>query len=137
MTLREQLRNVRKGDLEVLAILDQIETIRGTLENISPVLSDMPSAHGNTDKIPNGIARITDLQDKLNQKIDTICQEKQRVIDIIYKITDGNYRKLLFERYINYKSFEKIADEMSYSYPHICRLHGHALQQIDALENML
>lgn len=137
MTLRERLRNVRKSDMEVLAIEDQIQAIRDTLERVSPILSDMPSAHGNNDKMIDGIAKMLDLKDKLNQKIDEVCGEKKEVIDIIYSISDGNYRKLLFERYINYKTFERIADEMNYSYPHICRLHGHALQQIDSLEKML
>ena len=39
--------------------------------------------------------------------------------------------QILFSRYIEKKTFEKIATEMEYSWRQIVRLHGKALQQFE------
>lgn len=129
MTIKEYLFNVKKRDIEILAIKDMILETETMLTRISPILSDLPHVKGNNDKMGNGISRLIEFKEMLNKKIDTACEEKYKTIKEIESMENPSYRTILYERYINHKSFEEISIQMGYSYYHVCRLHGQSLQE--------
>ena len=47
----------------------------------------------------------------------------------IDKVEDYRLHDLLVNRYINFYTWEKIAEDMDYSVVHIYRLHGQALKE--------
>jgi hypothetical protein len=54
---------------------------------------------------------------------------KVGVITAIKGMQTEKYRVLLYERYINYKSFRVIARIMGYSYDYILELHAKSLDE--------
>ena len=135
MSPKELLSSIRKKDLESLALEHQIIEVETRLTRISPVLSDMPSSHGGNDKMTDGVAKLIELKEKLNRKIDETCEDKSKLYNLMGKIENITYRTILIQRYMNYKSFEQIAVDMNYSYQHVCRLHGQALIQFNNMHN--
>ena len=135
MTPKEYLSNIRKRDLEMLALEDAVLDQHTKLTRISPVLSDMPSGGPQDDKMASGIVKLIELKEKLNIAIDNICVEKEQVHEMIKEIEDPTYRQILYERYFNYKCFEEIAMITSYSYYEIIRKHGHALQAFQIVKD--
>jgi len=133
MTVKEYLGNIRKKDIELIALEDAILETETILTRISPVLSDLPHATGNVDKMSNGISKLIELKDLLNLKIYAICELKEIIFDEIEGLENPLHRTVLIERYINYKSFEEISIKMNYSYHHVCHLHGHSLQEYEKL----
>lgn len=133
MTVKEYLGNIRKKDIELIALEDAIIETETRLTRISPILSDMPRAASGADKMGDGVAKLIELKERLNHKLYAICELKERIYNEIDKLEDPNHRTVLIERYINYKSFEEISISMGYSYYHTCHLHGHSLQAYEKI----
>lgn len=131
MTSKEELRQVRHLDYEINFMLEQLEEIKTSLTRISPVLSDMPKGNiGSHDKIGDGIAKIEELQELINMRVDYLYQYKKYVIQITNEIEKPVYRRILALRYFNEKdkSFEDISAAIGYSYFRTVRMHGEALE---------
>ena len=76
------------------------------------------------------IARIVDMEHKIDEDIDALVDLKERIQSVINSLDDAEYRVLLTERYINFEDWEKIALTMHYSIRNIHLMHGWALQLI-------
>ena len=84
------------------------------------------------------IERINDLNAEINAEIDTFVDEKHRIINQIQGLTNINHIALLYKRYIEFKKFETIADEMNFTYQYAIELHGYALAEFQTTyENIL
>lgn len=83
------------------------------------------------DKMSGKIAKIVDMENKIDSLIDEYVDKKNLIVSQIDSIENETYYEILFSRYIAKKTFEKIADEMSYSWRQIIRLHGRALQEFE------
>lgn len=99
---------------------------------ISPVCV---SGSGNKDRLGDAVAKIIDMQDEINQKIDKFIELKKEISALIEQIQDADQVKVLHMRYFEYMPWEQIACEMNYSYRNVCYIHGKALQAVDALLN--
>lgn len=77
------------------------------------------------------ICRIIDLEAEINAEIDKFVDEKHKIINQIQGLKNSDYISLLFKRYVEFKSLEKICVEMNFSYDYIKHLHGYALQDFE------
>lgn len=59
-------------------------------------------------------------------------KSKRKLVEQINKI-EFPYRNILFKVYIQGKSLVTVASEMNYSYVHVCREHGIALNKFDEM----
>lgn len=80
------------------------------------------------DKMGNIVSKYIDLQNEINNDIDYFINLQNKVINEIQALSNVKFIKILFMRYIQNKSLEKIAVELNYSYQYVRRLHGYALQ---------
>ena len=85
----------------------------------------------NFDKIGTAYCKIEEMEEKLDKLIDEFVDKKNLIISQIDKIENETYYEILFARYIEKKTFEKIADEMNYSFRNTTRLHGRALREFE------
>ena len=71
----------------------------------------------------------------IDRKVDELVEVKREIMSAIHQISDRRYRLVLMKRYLDYKTFEKIAVEMKYSYKQVCRFHGRALIEMGGVIN--
>ena len=109
----------------------EIQQLRELACSISSINSeDRVQSTPNFDKIGSKIAKIDELEKKLDETVDKY--EKPGIKHPFYiSMEDENTYNILFSRYIEKKSFELIAIEMDYSWRQIIRLHGKALRQFE------
>ena len=71
--------------------------------------------------------------DSFNEMMKIIIQEEEKQKKIVEQINkiEFPYRNILFKVYIQGKSLVTVASELNYSYVHICREHGIALNKFD------
>ena len=79
------------------------------------------------------IIRYTAYTEQIDKRIDELYRIKQEILEAVSAVENATYRTLLFERYIMFKTWEQIAVDMNYSYMHVARLHGKALQEVKML----
>lgn len=131
LNTKDFLQQIELFDNHINNKLEELERLRSlTLKITSSLKDDVVSASGSQDKLGDAVAKIIDLQDEINQSIDLYVDRKREVNRVLEQITDVDYLQVLSKRYLLYESWEQIAMEMGYTYRHITRLHGEALQAV-------
>lgn len=130
---RKELINYRNNQEWVRGRKEYIEEYSSTITKITSCISDMPKG---TKAVQDSMAeKIAKLIDMVNDLLDKVIQVEEKQQEILSKLDniEQPYKNILDKVYIQGKSLVKVADEMNYTYVHICRLHGIALKKYDEL----
>lgn len=112
--------------------LSELAQLKNLSCSISAVQAgDRVQSTPNFDKIGTNYAKIDEMERKIDSLIDEYVNKRNTIIGQIDSMEDTNTYNILFARYIEQKTFEVIATEMTYSWRQIIRLHGKALQQFE------
>lgn len=113
-------------DLESLAELKVLAT-----KTTSVMGDERVQASGSQQKMADCVVKIVALQEKITDEIDGFVDYKQEVISMIQSACDADCILLLHKRYLQYKKWEQIAEDMGYTHKWVsCGLHQRALSQL-------
>lgn len=131
MTAKEYLRQIRRIDQHIDSLIRE----REDLEKAQTFLRSPQIEGDRVQTSPSGdppwmgyIIKWEELTNRIGEEWDALIEKRGIIIAQINSLSDTRYIALLTKRYVEYKSFEKIAVEMNYTYDHIRRLHGWALE---------
>lgn len=79
------------------------------------------------DQMLNAMVKVEKMEKRIYKRIEKRAMFRGQTIEMIQKVKDPRYIQVLYERYIQYKRLDEIAQDMSYDVRHIKRLHGWAL----------
>ena len=128
MTPKEYLLQYRDAVRRATAAQDHLDELRAMAERITPNYgSSGGGTHQTGDKLGAAVARLVDAESRVSDELELLEATEREVIGTIDKITDGTLHTLLYERYINGKTWEQIAVALNYSYRQTTRMHGAAL----------
>ena len=136
MTPKEYLTQYRDAVRRALAAQEHLAELRAMAERITPNYNGSGGVQSG-DKLGSAVARIVDAEARVDAEIELLIATEREIERTINVVEDSTLRTLLYERYINGKTWEQIAVTMDYSYVHIVhRLHPQALRAIEnALSN--
>lgn len=123
MTAKEAkayLMQYRQAAARLHAISDHIAELRAVCEQLR-------TEDGHRIALDKAVAELVDAGEKAAAEITQLCRVECEISCTIDRVPEP-YRTLLYQRYINGKTFEQIAVDMHYSWRQIVRLHGQALQ---------
>lgn len=134
MKAKEYLQQLQRLDTVINQKIKEVQDLRlqaqgtGGLDYSKERVQSSPSGDAPFVK---PICRIIDLEAEINAEIDKFVDEKHKIINQIQGLKNSDYISLLFKRYVEFKSLEKICVEMNFSYDYIKHLHGYALQDFE------
>lgn len=132
MDTKTYLQQISRLDRMINNKLSEISQLRELAMSVSAVKNEERVQNTpNFDKIGTAYCKIEEIEEKLDKLIDEYVDKKNLIISQIDGIENETYYEILFARYIEKKTFEKIADEMTYSFRNVTRLHGRALQEFE------
>lgn len=132
MKTKDYLSQVSRLNKMINNKLSEIHQLRELSTSISAIGNDEKvQTSPNFDKIGTTVAKIDEMENNLDKMIDEYLVKRERIIAQIDTMEEESVYQILFSRYIEKKTFEKIATEMEYSWRQIVRLHGKALQQFE------
>ena len=132
MDTKTYLQQISRLDRMINNKLSEISQLRELAMSVSAVKNEERVQNTpNFDKIGTAYCKIEEMEEKLDKLIDEYVDKKNLIISQIDGIENETYYAILFARYIEKKTFEKIADEMTYSFRNVTRLHGRALQEFE------
>ena len=132
MTAKEELSQYKYARERVDETLEEYQRYKERAEKMTSIISDMPRGGKSSNKVEDNAVIMADLSKQYEERWIQAEREKLSIELKIDQIKEP-YRKLLKKRYIQDLSFEKIADEMNYSYARITHLHGEALLEYEKL----
>lgn len=127
---KQYLRRYQTAKRRVGLIQEEIEELRSS--KTSPVgLGDgMPRGNGTSD-LSGYAARLDELLRELEAEKEMQMVTYREIRQQIEMVPDAIEQEILSRRYLIGQSWEKIAVEMKYSYRHVTKLHGHALNHFE------
>ena len=133
MTAKEYL-------LQLDTLRDEIESTNLALEKIFTEASGIKAITYDKDKVQvspsnhaeNFMVRLAELGDEYARMQMSYKLERDKRIAMINGLPKKEHRKVLRKRYVDGKTFEEIAVALHYTYRHVTRLHGYALQEFSA-----
>ena len=85
---------------------------------------------GEHNRQEEAIARYIDYELLIEQQTDCLIDIRMEITKAIFALENSTLRTLLLKRYLEFKPWEQIAEEMGYDYRWLLRLHGKALTLI-------
>jgi hypothetical protein len=131
------LLRLRALDLKIKQLTEEIDRLRSEATGLKSmqIRDDIVQHSASGDAMANAVIRIVDLEQQVSEKCQRYADMRTEIIDQIQSLDDPRYVEVLYLRYVRYMRMEEIACVMhkpngaSYSYQHILRLHGEALQK--------
>lgn len=133
-TPKEYLRQLRTAEIKIEQKEEELERLKSSLESISTGTDSERVQTTPRDKVSEDVPQMVDLKREIESDIKELLILKNKIINEIQSMDNPVYINILYKRYVQYKSLEEIAVEMSYSYVHIRRLHGYALIQFSKIK---
>lgn len=128
------LGQIRLLDVRINAKIAEMERIRDIATKVTTAFDSVRvSGGGNDDKLGDAVSRLVDIQSEINADIDAYIDRRAYIVSILDKIDDAEELAVLHKRYIEFKRWEQISEEMGYSQRNVTYIHGRALLSIRKL----
>lgn len=133
MTTKEYLSQITRLNRVIENKFEEIKQLRELAYGLKSTFSANERVQSSTDpdKTGTSIAKIDELERNLDAMIDEYVTLKNKIISQIDSMEDETLYTILFSRYVEKKTFEKISTETSYCYRQVTRLHGKALREFE------
>ena len=134
MTVKEYLSQARYLDQRINSKIQQVASLNDLATKATSVITGMPrNPNHATSSMEDVIAKIIDLQAEINNDIDTLVDLKRSLSKTIKAVDSPEYQTVLEKRYLCFQSWEQIAVEMGYDLRWLYRIHGKALDEVQAV----
>ena len=131
MTSKEYLNQAYWLDRRIDSKLEQLSSLKAMATKTTSAMSDeVVSSTRNVHSMQDVIAKIVDMQTEINMDIDRLVDLKSEIMHVIKEVKNPEHQTLLELRYLCFKSWEYVAEQMGYNVRHIYRLHDEAVEQI-------
>lgn len=77
------------------------------------------------------LKKVNSLEHSINDDLFIYIKERDLIVRQIQSLGDSRYVDVLYKRYIEFKRYEKIADEMFYDFVYVKGLHKKALESFE------
>lgn len=133
MTAKEELMQYKYARKKVDETLEEYQKYKDRATKMTAIMSDNPQRSNlNSDKVGDNAIKMADISREYEERWLRAENKKLEVERKIEELLEP-YRTLLHKRYIEELNFEKIADDMGYSYVRITHLHGEALLEYEKM----
>ena len=124
------LRNVRLVEEQIDVNLEDLVRLREQSIKITSVISDMPRATGNQDKIGTIMSKIIDMEGELLNKISIKKKARAEAEALIDLLDNPRHKMFLYRWYFLGQQRSLVADSYFYSCRSGYRLHDRLLEAI-------
>ena len=136
MTVKEYLRQYEAAERIAKRLKTEYDEQVLMIDNIkSPSNTDgMPHGSGISNRTEQSALRLLETAERYKDAEVEALKKRQQVFKLIWNVP-GLKGDILYERYINLKRWDDIADLLHVSRRHVTRLHGDVLIELkDVLE---
>jgi len=136
MTAKEYLTQAKTLDQRINIKLERVSRLRSMTQKITAAMDSEPVSHTrNVTSMEDAIIRLMEEEESLNAAIDQLVDLKRKISGVLEQIHAPDCQLLLELRYLCYRSWEEIAEVMCMHIRTVYKIHGRALQKVDAILN--
>ena len=136
LTAKEYLSQAYRIDQRISSKISQVQSLRDLAARATATLSDMPrNSSPNHHRMEDFLTKAMDLENEINDDLCRLIDIKREIVTIIKCVENRELQTLLEARYLCFKTWEEIAVEMHFDLRWVYRLHGRALDEVDAIRH--
>ena len=113
--------------MEIKDLEEQIKELSNSLVG-SPILTGMPHGSGISNPVEQKATLLINLKNKLETRKNKSISERIKIEIYITSIEKSEIRLIFTKRYIQFKQWDEIADEMNMSISSVFRKHKEQLE---------
>ena len=116
-------------------------TAKERLQSVAILDAKIDNLGKERDKIQKAIEeeedtrKLEEIKRRVSKTREQYIEERERIIADIHKLNNPTYIKLLYARYIESDTMEKVAVKIHYSWRQTNNLHSEALQAFERITN--
>lgn len=134
MKAQEELAKILLEDAKIESKLEELAHLNALATKVTATMEyEVVSRTRNTDTMADTVAKIIEMQNQINNLIDSYVDRKEYFSKIIDSLTNPMQIRVLYGHYYFGKSFQQIADEVGYSRRNVCYIHGDALRAVEKI----
>ncbi len=126
---KHELQQYRWAQKNIDRLEERLLELETEATRITTRLTKDPKGGGSVDKISALVAQVMDTRDKINARLHDAYNMQVR-IEVAIGALPEREKYLIRARYLEGKSWEQIAVDMSYSWQWVHRIHSRALKMI-------
>lgn len=128
-TPKEYLNRAFLLDTLINIKLEQLDGLRAIATKVTAHITDMPkSSTPNKQAMENTVIKLVDLEREINADIDALVDTKRDITETIKAVPSQELRALLEMRYLCFRKWTDISDELDKEERSLYHLHGKALE---------
>ena len=132
MDTRTYLNQISRLDLMIKNKISELTSLKEMYCGLTAITNEeRVQTTPNFDKIGTIISRLDELERKLDDMVDLYTIKREKIVRQIESMDDSVVYNVLFARYIEKKTFERIAADMNYSFRQITRIHAKATKEFE------
>lgn len=131
MTTHEWLNRAYNVDKEINILLSEQANIFNQLTSCTANYSDAKVQTSQDNGIEHKFISYLSYSEKINSRINELYEIKNEIFEAINEVENPTLRQLLILRYMQYKTWECIAEELGYDVRHIYRLKNEAVREVE------
>ena len=134
MKAKEFMQSVRKAEIELVSLTAKKQHFMDLATSIGVNLTGMPGGQGGGSRVETGAIGLIDLIGECTDKEREYVALVKKAEELIAKIPNENFRKVLTLRYICCNSWKTVRDKMGYKdEKSVYRCNGFALRELQKL----
>lgn len=128
------LSQVKKLDLQIKNKLIEKQQWKDIALGITANMDgERVQSSGAKDKMASAIEKCVDMEAEIDSLVDKLIDTKKEVVQTIERLDSPTEYDLLHKKYIQFMTFEEIAECYGREYTTITTAHGRALKNVQAL----
>ena len=136
MNAKEYLQQAMKLDRLIRSKTEQLERLESLATSAPQSFGEEgTAAHDDTkgSKLENQVISIVDLKEQMKKKTAQLVQSRAEITSVIEAVNNLTLQFVLEERYLNYKTWDVIADQTGFSKDYLYRLHSEGLRLVECV----
>ena len=121
----------KKLDMRIGQRITELQQMRDRLSVMTGIDYSRDKIQATPSSGNKQIEELVDFENGILQMINEETKLKHRIIAEIQILDNALYADILFRRYVECLSFERIACDMGYAYNYVCTVHGNALKAFE------
>jgi DNA-directed RNA polymerase specialized sigma subunit len=116
-------------DKRVITLQDELTMLESKLERCTASYTSIRGG-GSQPTFEYNLDKVMKYREMLNHEIDNLIERKRNIKQTIAKLDNDKERLILYKKYINFQTFESIADDLDITPRQVYKIYKKSLENL-------
>lgn len=127
--VKNYLRQAYYIDKRVITLQDELTMLESKLERCTASYTSIRGG-GSQPTFEYNLDKVMKYRKMLNHEIDNLIERKRNIKQTIAKLDNDKERLILYKKYINFQTFESIADDLDITPRQVYKIYKKSLENL-------